>query len=194
MHSQCALQWLGVSATRSVPVISVSSPGCWDLRSRLFPHSVGNWAPLLISAYVIWPVTARGLERLRLGCARVITLHHLRTPLFCLHLAPPPSLHPPPPPGRPYFTPRWKAATMPLQHPLSLLWLDAICVFRDTGSLRCCPMHLPPVHKHKQTASKQCFLISEPLVLRIQMQRDVMSVCLSTWLTCLHRLCLELTH
>lgn len=45
------------------------------------PHPVGGSA-LLISAYVIWAARARGSGRWRQGCVRVITLHHLSTPLF----------------------------------------------------------------------------------------------------------------
>lgn len=108
-------------------------------------------------------MTARGLGRLRWGCVRVITLHHLSTSVFFPHLTSPPCLTPP------FFLPvdtsllakRRRQCPRP-----SPLWLDAICAFRDTGDMSC-SMHLPCMHKHEQTARKQYFLISEALVSRV---------------------------
>lgn len=47
--------------------------GRWLGPRARFTSSRG-WA-LLISAYVMWPVTARGLGRLKHECVRIITLH-----------------------------------------------------------------------------------------------------------------------
>lgn len=108
-------------------------------------------------------MTARGLGRLRWGCVRVITLHHLSTSVFFPHLTSPPCLTPP------FFLPVDTSllSKRRRQCPRLLpLWLDAICAFRDTGDMSC-SMHLPCMHKHEQTAHKQYFLISEALVSRV---------------------------
>lgn len=161
-RSLCRMQWAGEHQSAEVhQTQTVRTSGqrflssCWDMRSRLFPHPVWSSA-LLISAYVIWPVTARGLGRLRRGGARVITLHHLRTPLFSFHLAPLPSLSVPifllPPVDTSLLAER-RRQWRPLP-----LWADAIWAFRDTGDASCCPMHLHRrAQKAQHSAHKQCF-------------------------------------